>query len=99
MVLNQDCNLTADLQKSTDCRIFSLELLLWVIQISNFSHWDVLDNVEVTWVLLNCVFVRHLDTHLSFGQCSLKAGFSMSCSCGGICRWVKAPGEHWRAAL
>lgn len=87
MVLNQDCNLTADLQNSTDscshlldCKIFSLELLLWVIQINNFSHWGVLDDVEVTWALLNCVFVRHLKTYLSFGQ-----AFSMNCPCGGVC--------------
>lgn len=31
----------------------------------------MLDDVEVTWALLNCVFVRHLKTYLSFGQCVL----------------------------
>lgn len=78
VVLNQDCNLTADLQNSTgwcshllDCKIFYIELLLCIIQISNFSNMNVLDDVEVNWALLSCAFVRHLKTYLSFGQCAL----------------------------
>lgn len=32
---------------------------------------NVLDDVEVNWALLNCVFIRHLKTYLSYGQCAL----------------------------
>lgn len=109
VVLNQDSNLTADLQNSTDwcshlldCKIFCLELLLWVIQISNFSNRNMLDDVEVTWALLNCVFVRHLETfHLgsvfSSRKHDLWPDIMNVFALAGNAFLVN--GVHWRTAL